>query len=141
MDDFLLFTPGAHLVMASGLPDTCYFLLSEKSVGEESAAPFDPDDVLATDSGEIAGTGYGRLSEARPTPADRAAAFAVKTWETEDAEDWSSVVRSLVMATTENDSGIMVCAWNLRPGGLARDLSGANTTESVTPTFALPLPE
>jgi hypothetical protein len=128
--DFLAFTEGENFVLAGGLPSTCYFLLSTKN-----CATFTIGDTLAGGVAEITGTGYARMSQAVPTPSSGQAAFTIMTWNTGAATNWPNSVRSLVLATTTDNSGKAICAWNLIPGGGARDMSAASTTESVTPTL------
>lgn len=135
MADFLMFDQGANELLTNGLPATCRFLLSTKGVGAGTA--FTAADTLAGGVGEITGTGYARQSQAKPTAASRAAAFAQMSWATSAATDWPAGVRSVVLATTADNTGKAICAWNLQTGGTARDLSGANTTENVTPTLTL----
>jgi len=136
MADFLLFDAGAGELLDNGLPATSYFLLSTKSV--DGTSPFAASDVIGTGDGEITGTGYARESQATPAAgADRDVDFALMDWVTGAATDWPAAVRSLVLVTSSDDTGVMVCAWNLQTGGAARDLSGANTTENVTPTLSL----
>ena len=134
MADFLSFNEGENSVGTSGLPATCRFLLSTKSV--DATTPFAATDTLSgAGSGEISGTGYARLSEARPTPVNGLFSFAVKSWATGVATDWPSAVRSVVLVTTADNSGVMICAWNLVSGGSSRALNLAGTTENFTPTL------
>ena len=128
--DFITFNEGADYVLASGMPATCHFLLSTDNI-----AAFSPTNTLAGGVGEITGTGYGRQSQALPTPVGGDITWAASTWNTGSATDWPSAVRSMVLATTADNSGKAICAWNLIPGGGARNLSTASTTESVTPTL------
>ena len=128
--DFLTFNEGIDHVLSSGLPSTCYFLLSTDNVAALTAT-----DTLAGGIGEITGTGYARQSQALPTPTLGDITFAASTWNTGSATDWPSAVRSMALATTVDNSGVAICAWNLIPGGAARNLSTASTTESVTPTL------
>ena len=88
--------------------------------------------------GEITGTGYSRKSEAEPTPSlanPAVIAFAVKSWATGAATDWPASVKSIVLATTPDNTGKAICAWNLVAGGTARAMNAANTTENFTPTL------
>lgn len=136
MADFIAFNEGRTELASNGLPATCYFLLSTKSVDATSA--FAAGNTLSGATlGEITGTGYSRKSEAEPTPASGVVAFAQKSWATGAATDWPSTVRSVVLVTTADNSGKAICAWNLQAGGTARDLSQANTTEQFTPTLTL----
>src|ERR1700756_3912205 len=128
--DFIAFTEGENVVLATGLPGTCYFLLSTSNV-----ASLTTSSTLGGGVGEITGTGYARLSQAAPTPSGGQAAFSIMTWNTGAATNWPNNVKSLILATTVDNTGKAICAWNLIPGGAARDMSAAGTTESVTPTL------
>jgi hypothetical protein len=133
MADFIMFTEGKNELLDSGLPATVHFLLSSRGVdaGTTHAAA----NTLATGVGEITGTGYARQSQAPPAASAGAVAFAEESFATGAATDWPAVVRSVVAVTTADNSGKAICAWNLQTGGGARDMSGANTTENVTPTL------
>lgn len=129
-----MFDEGMQYLNQNGLPGTCYFLLSTKSVGASS--PFAIGDTLAgAGSGEITGTGYTRQFQARPSMSGHTDSFSQMTWSTGANTDWPSAVRSIVLVTTTDNTGKMICAANLQSGGGARDLSGANTTEKVTPSM------
>lgn len=134
MADLIMFTEGKTEILNNGLPSTCYFGLSTKSV--DGTNPYTAGVTLAG-SGEISGTGYSRKTEAEPTASSGVATFAAKSWTTGSATDWSSVARSIFLATTNDNTGKIICAWNLQTGGAARDLSQANTTENATPTLTL----
>jgi hypothetical protein len=134
MADFIAFDEGLDELAADGLPATCWFGLSTKSV--DGTNPYVAGQTLAG-SGEITGTDYDRISEAEPAPAAGVIEFAELVWETLAETDWSSTTRSVFMADTEDNTGKLICAWNLQDGGVARDLSGANTTERFTPTLNL----
>lgn len=136
MADFLAFNEGKTELASNGLPATCYFLLSSKSV-DGTSAHVATETLAGADLGEITGTGYARLTEAEPTPVNGVVSFAVKTWQTLTHTDWPAAVRSMVLCTGAAGSGKAICAWNLQTGGAARDLSAANTTESVTATLSL----
>lgn len=125
-----MFTEGANLLLDTGLPGTCSFDLSTKSV--DGTSPFTTSDTFST-RGVISGTGYAVKTETQPTPSSRQVVFAVKTWETGSATNWPNDVRSCVLT----DGSKAICAWNLLTGGTARDMSQANTTENVTPTLTL----
>lgn len=131
MADFIMFDEGANEIWDTGLPATCSFDLSTKSVGGTS--PFSASDTYSTRGVLTGATGYSAQPESQPTPASRQVVFAVKTWTTGSATDWSSAVRSCVIC----DAGATkaIAAWNLLTGGTARDMSQANTTENVTPTL------
>jgi hypothetical protein len=132
MADFIAFNEGKTEMASNGLPATCQFLLSTKSV--DATTPFVATDTLAS-SGEITGTGYARKTQAEPTPVAGVVSFAQMSWATGAAVNWPAAVRSIILATSADNSGKMICAWNLQAGGTPRDLSAANTTENVTPTL------
>jgi hypothetical protein len=90
-------------------------------------------DTLAGGVGEIGGTGYER--QAAPTPSGGEADFAAAVFETGTATEWPSSVKSVVLVSSADDSGVAVAAFNLRPGGDARDTAQAETTERVTVTL------
>lgn len=136
MGDFLAFNEGLSEVANNGLPTTCYFLLSTKSVDATSAHTAGETLAGAT-LGEITGTGYARQTESEPTAASGVVSFAVKSFATGAATDWPSTVRSIVLVTGAAGTGKAICAWNLQTGGGARDLSAAGTTEAFTPTLTL----
>ena len=56
-------------------------------------------------------------------------------WSSGIALNWSADVRSVVMVSPAD---VPLCAWNLRPGGLPRNLSLPSTSEIFTPTLVLP---
>lgn len=128
------FEEGRKRVAQSGLPATCQFLLSTKD-----EASFLQTDTLAGGVGEITGTGYSRKSQALPTPTSAnptAISFSQMSWATGAATDWPAAVKSVVLVTTADNTGVAICAWNLN-GTTGRDMSAANTTENVTPTLNL----
>jgi hypothetical protein len=128
------FEEGRKLIAQSGLPATCYFLLSTKD-----EATFLQTDTLAGGVGEITGTGYSRKSQALPTPSSAnptAIAFAQMSWATGAATDWPAAVKSIVLVSSADNTGKAICAWNLN-GTTGRALNAANTTEDVTPTLDL----
>lgn len=133
MADFISFNEGRKELANNGLPATCYFLLSTKD-----CVTLLVTDTLAGGVAEITGTGYARQSEAEPAASaanPSAIAFAQKTWSTGAAVNWPASVKSVILATTSDNTGKAICAWNLVTGGTARDMSAASTTENVTPTL------
>lgn len=134
MADFIAFNEGRSELASNGLPSTCYFGLSSKSVDGTNAYTAG---VTLASSGEITGTGYTRKSQAEPTPASGVVSFTQMSWTTGAATDWSATARSIFLATTTDNTGKIIAAWNLQTAGAARDLSGANTTENVTPTLTV----
>lgn len=137
MADVIVFNQGRTYIANNGLPATCYYLLSTKSV--DATTPFALTDTLAGgQSGELVGaTGYSRKSELEPTAVNGVVTFAVKTWATGSATDWSATVRSIVLVTTADNTGVMISARNLQTGGVARAMNAANTTENYTPTVTV----
>lgn len=128
------FEEGRKLLVQSGLPATCFFLLSTKD-----EASFLQTDTLAGGVGEITGTGYARQSQALPTPTSAnptVLSFAQMSWATGSATNWPAAVKSVVMVSTSDNTGKALCAWNLN-GTTGRDMSAANTTEQFTPTLNL----
>jgi hypothetical protein len=134
--DFIAFTEGRSELANNGLPATCYFLLSTKSVDGTSAHT--ANETLAGGTlGEITGTGYARQSQAEPTASNGVVTFTQMSWSTGAATDWPSTVRSVVLVTGAAGTGKAIAAWNLIAGGAARDLSQANTTEQTTPSLTV----
>jgi len=136
--DFVAASEGSQYLLThgGGLPTTCYFLLSTSSCnGAGGSAQFTSGSTLAGGVGEITGTGYARQSQSAPTPSGNTTSFAQMTWSTGSNTGWPNNVRSIVLVTSSDNSGKMICAWDLIAGGTARDLSQANTTEAVTPTL------
>lgn len=134
MADFISFNEGRKEVANNGLPATCYFFLSTKDCDTHVVG----DTLVGAAMGEITGTGYARQSEAEPTASaanPSAVAFSQQTWATGAATDWPASVKSVVLATTSDNTGKAICAWNLVTGGTARDMSAASTTENFTPTL------
>lgn len=82
----------------------------------------------------ITGTGYAQGSQAAPTPTAATLGkmeFTQLSWATGSATDWTNP-KTIVAS---NGSSWLMCAWNLVAGGAARDMSQANTTLNVTPTY------
>lgn len=135
MADFISFNEGRKEIASNGLPATVYFLLSTKDCNTLVVG-----DTLAGGVSEITGTGYTRQSEAEPTPSTAnpsSIAFAAKTYSTGAATNWPAGTKSIIAATTSDNSGKALCAWNLQAGGTARDMSGASTTLTFTPTLTV----
>lgn len=133
MADFISFNEGRKELADNAKPATSYFLLSTKDCNTHVVT-----DTLGGGVGEITGTGYARQSEATPAASSAnpaAVAYAVKTWSTGAATDWPASVKSVVLATTSDNTGKAICAWNLQAGGAARAMNAANTTENFTPTL------
>lgn len=136
MADFKSFNEGRQYLANSGLPATCYFLLSTKDADTHAVT----DTLAGTGVGEITGTGYARQTESEPTATaanPSAVAFAQKSWATSAATDWPASVKSCVLVTSSDNTGKALCAWNLVTGGAARAMNAASTTENFTPTLNL----
>lgn len=127
MADFLATTEGKNELVNNGLPSTCTFRLSTKTVEEVGIAG-----TYAGGFGEITGTGYAPQTESEPTAGSSEILFAKKTWETGSATNWPAGTKSVWLT---NGTSKLICGWNLREGGAARDLSTANTVENFTPTL------
>lgn len=132
------FEEGRKLLAQSGLPATCYFLLSGKD-----EASFLQTDTLAGGVDELTGTGYARKSQALPVPSSAnptVISFAQMSWATGAATDWSNgtdgKAKSVVLVSSADNTGKAIAAWNLN-GTTGRDMAAANTTENVTPTLDL----
>lgn len=132
--DFQQFAEGAQYLLThgNGLPSTCFFLLSTDAVSSLTASS-----TLAGGVAEITGTGYARQSQSAPTPSGDTISFTASTWSTSTHTDWPSGTKSIILATTTDNTGKAICQWNLIAGGGSRDLSQANTTEVVTPTLTV----
>lgn len=128
------FEEGRKHLAQSGLPATTYWLLSTKD-----EASFLQTDTLAVGVGEITGTGYARQSQALPTPTSAnptVISFTQMTWATGSATNWPAAVKSAVLVTTPDNTGVAIAAFNLN-GTTGRDMSAASTTENFTPTLNL----
>jgi hypothetical protein len=139
MPEFMGFGEGGHYVRDFGLPRTCWFALSTKAVDDFSVI-----DTLAGGIGEVSGTGYARQSQPAPNwsppwPGETVIAeFEPVVFTTHTARDWPDAVRSIVLVTTEDDSGVAIAAWDLREGGKSRDMSEAYTTDTSVPFLQVP---
>ena len=128
------FEEGRKKLAQSGLPATCFFLLSTKSETD-----FLQTDTLAGGVGEATGTGYARQSQALPTPTTAnptAISFVQMTWSTGSATDWPVAVKSVVLVTTTDNTGVAVAAWNVN-GTSGFPMNAASTTLQDTPTLDL----
>lgn len=134
MADFIVFDAGADLILDEGVPANAFFALSTKSV--DGTTPFAVTDVIATSDGEITGTGYTRQTQVTPAASSRDVAFVQVSWDTDVNTDWPAAVRSCVLMSTSDDTGVMICAWNLQAGAVARDMSAAETIERFTATLS-----
>jgi hypothetical protein len=135
MADFTSFAEGDQYLLThgNGLPATCFFLLSTTAVSSFAAGTT----LAVSGVGEITGTGYTRQSQSVPTPSGGTVTFTAMTWSTGSATNWPNNVKSVVLVTSTDNTGKAICAWNLVTGGASRDMSQANTSEQVTPTFSI----
>lgn len=133
MADYIAFQEGRLEIALNGLPATVWFGLSTLSADEHSSG----ETLAAGNLGEIQGTGYGRLSQAKPAAVGNKIPFVNMAWFNGAASDWPNAVKSIFLATTQDNSGKAICAWNLQAGGAARDLSAPQTRQNVAPTLTL----
>jgi hypothetical protein len=113
------------MVEDTGWPASLKFDLSTKAVSAFTAA-----DTYATRAA-ITGTGYAQASGTEPaSTALGRKDFAQIPWATGAATNWQNPCTVVV-----SDGVKIICAWNLVPGGAARDMSQANTTLNVTPSY------
>jgi hypothetical protein len=127
--DFRGFNQGRQVVEDTGWPATVTFALSTRDANTHAAA-----DTYAGGFGEITGTGYARATQAEPAATGLGRKlFTVLSWATGSATDWTSP-KSIV--ALDAGTSKIICAWNLIPGGAARDMSQANTTLNVTPDYS-----
>jgi hypothetical protein len=96
---------------------------------------------LLANVGEITGwtgtTLYARKTEVAPAIESGSVGFAVKTWTTVEAVDGPTDVRTVVAATTSDNSGKALCAWHVdNDDGEPNDMSLANATLEFTPTLS-----
>ncbi len=131
MADMITFDEGQDAILEGGVFLRDVFIdLSTKSVGATN--PYVETDTYATRGTPAPGTGYSRGTYSGPANyTNGTCVFAQKSWDNGTATDWSAVMRSAVMT----NGTVAIAAWNLQPGGAARDMSGAHTTEQFTPTF------
>lgn len=129
MADFVATTEGKNELANNGLPSTCSFRLSTKTVDEVGASG-----TYGGGFGQITGTGYAAVTESEPTAESSEVKFSKKSFETGAATDWPAAVKSIWLT---NGTSKLMCGWNLREGGTARDMSTANTVENFTPTLKL----
>jgi hypothetical protein len=125
MADFLAPNEGKTELASNGLPATCTFNLSTKTVDEVGVSA-----TYGGGFGIATGTGYAAKTEAEPTPTNGVVQFAVKEWKTESATDWPAAVKSCWLS---NGTSKLICGWNLQAGGGGRAMNAANTTEKFTP--------
>jgi len=124
--DFIAFNEGRQLVEDGGWPSTVTFDLSTKAVSAFTAA-----DTYATRA-PITGTGYAAKTQSEPAAVGLGSkVFSQNQWLTGAATNWTNPCTIVA-----SDGAKIICAWNLVAGGAARDMSQANTTLNVTPTYA-----
>lgn len=129
--DFLAFNAGriAAETAGGGWANPTKFDLSTNAVSDFAAT------TAYASRAPITGTSYAQASQAAPTPTAATLgqmAFTQLSWSTGADTNWTNP-KTIV---TSNGSTWLMCAWNLVAGGAARDMSQANTTLNVTPTYA-----
>lgn len=127
MADFIAFNEGRQLVEDGGWPTTCTFDLSTGVIGSTLVAT-----TVYSGRLPITGTGYTQKTQTEPSATGLGSkAFPQSQWLTGAATNWTNPTTIIV-----SDGTKIICAWNLVAGGAARDMSQANTTLNVTPTYA-----
>lgn len=110
-----------------GWPSTTNFDLSTKNVATFTAA-----DTQAGGYAVITGTGYATTTQSTPTPTGLGSiAFSALSWANGSATDWTAP-KSIV--ARDNSGSKLLGAWDIN-GGSTIDMSVANTTLNVTPTY------
>jgi hypothetical protein len=143
MADFLSFDEGEDWVLQNDMEAaTVWFLLSDRScpadVNSPQAGEHGGGDTLAGGVGEVTyWTGGVRQTQAVPVPSAGVIEFATEQWATGVQTDGPASVKSVVMVTTSDDSGVAIAAWNLQTGGSARSFALASTTLDFTPDYFL----
>jgi hypothetical protein len=132
MADCIVFDTGAAYMGTAGLPSTCYFALSRKSVAGGGTVLTTSDTIASIT--EATGSGYARVSQARPTMSGHTDTWTQFQWATGTATNWPSDVRSLVLCTASS-SGVAIAAANLVAGGAAQAMNASGVTLKATPTL------
>jgi hypothetical protein len=123
--DFIGFNEGRQVVEDTGWPATVTFDLSTLAVSGLAAT------TVYSGRTPITGTGYTNKTQAEPAATGLGGkTFTVLTWATGAATNWTNPCTIIA-----SDGTKIICAWNLVAGGAARDMSQANTTLNVTPTY------
>ena len=123
--DFIGFNEGRCLVEDTGWPATVTFDLSTNAVANFTAA------TIYSGRAPITGTSYTAKTQAEPAASGLGGkSFTVLSWATGSDTNWTNP-KTIVAS----DGTKIICAWNLVAGGAARDMSQANTTLNVTPTY------
>lgn len=124
------FNEGRNLIEApgGGWPSTTNFDLSTNAVSAFTAS--------STQGGGYAvvtGTGYTTKTQSTPSPSGLGSiAFSALSWANGAATDWTS---PKTIVARNNSASKLLCAWNIN-GGSAVDMSVANTTLAITPTYS-----
>ena len=119
--DFLVFHSGRKHLEENGIPVLRHFILSSKATSGPGALAKHATTIAQL--GEITGDGYERNVNVLHGQID----YGPQEWSSGIALNWSADVRSVVMVSPAD---VPLCAWNLRPGGLPRNLSLPSTSET-----------
>jgi hypothetical protein len=110
-----------------GWPSTTNFDLSSRNVAAHAAT-----DTQGGGYGVITGTAYTTKTQSTPTPTGLGSiAFSALSWANGSATDWTAP-KSIV--ARDNSGTKLLGAWDIN-GGSTVDMSVANTTLNVTPTY------
>jgi hypothetical protein len=126
------------------LNDGLDWLLTNSLAGtpvKYALSTFTADEIVATDKliaakmpGEITGTLYEQQAEAEANePVATQIVSDQHEWKTGAAVNWPAAVKSCGLIA----GGVLIAVRNLQTNGVARDMSGANTTEKFTFTLDL----
>jgi phage-related protein len=129
--DFIAFNEGRIEVEDIGWPATVSFDLSTNAVANFTAAS-----TFGGGYAVVTGTGYTNKTQSQPVPTAATLGqliFTLMSWATVAAVNWTS---PKTIVALDAGTSKLICAWNLVAGGAARDMSQANTTLNVTPTYA-----
>ena len=140
MADFIAFNEGKDFLLTNDFQAlaSVYFLLSSQQI---AVGGLEATDTLALGVGEITGwtgaSAYARKSQTVPVPSNGVINFALMSWATGAAVDGPASVRSVVLATTADNTGKAIGAWHIETGGAADAFNLANVTLNFTPTLFL----
>lgn len=143
MPDFVSFDEGEDYVLNNDISGaTFYFLLSDRAcpadVNDPQAGEHGGGDTLAGGVGEVTyWTGGARQSQVVPAPAAGVIAFAQEVWDTGAETDGPATVKSVVMVTSADNTGVAIAAWNIQEGGANCPMDDPNDRVEFTPVYFL----